>query len=61
MKEAQTPKEIEFGNDSIESYTAAIQADLRKIQTRNWWSWSNTVVIVLLLTSACLLYTSRCV
>ena len=38
------------GADSIESYTASIQADLRKIQSRNWWSWSNTVVIVLLLT-----------
>ncbi len=52
MKELQTPNAVEFGNESIESYTAAIQADLRKIQTRNWWSWSNTVVIVLLLTSA---------
>ena len=40
------------GSDSIESYTASIQADLRKIQSRNWWSWSNTVVILLLLTSA---------
>jgi diguanylate cyclase (GGDEF)-like protein len=38
--------------ESIEAYTAAIQADLRKIQHRNWWSWSNMVVVVLLLTCA---------
>jgi diguanylate cyclase (GGDEF)-like protein len=37
-------------NQSIEAYTEAIQSDLRKIQRRNWWSWSNTVVVVLLLT-----------
>ena len=37
-------------DQSIEAYTEAIQSDLRKIQRRNWWSWSNTVVVVLLLT-----------
>ena len=42
---------------SIESYTQAIQSDLRKIQTRNWWSWSNTVVIVLLLTCTIVSFT----
>ena len=40
-----------LGNESIESYSAGIQANLRKIQARNWWSWSNTVAVVLLLTS----------
>jgi diguanylate cyclase (GGDEF)-like protein len=43
--------------ESIESYTEAIQSDLRKIQTRNWWSWSNTVVIVLLLTGTIVSFT----
>jgi diguanylate cyclase (GGDEF)-like protein len=43
--------------DSLESYTEAIQSDLRKIQTRNWWSWSNTVVIVLLLTGTIVSFT----
>ena len=43
--------------ESIESYTQAIQSDLRKIQTRNWWSWSNTVVIVLLLTGTIVSFT----
>ena len=43
--------------ESIESYTEAIQSDLRKIQTRNWWSWSNTVVIVLLLTCTIVSFT----
>jgi diguanylate cyclase (GGDEF)-like protein len=40
------------GGESIEAYTAAIQVSLRKIQSRNWWSWSNMVVVVLLLTCA---------
>jgi len=40
------------GGESIEAYTAAIQASLRKIQNRNWWSWSNSVVVVVLLTCA---------
>ena len=40
----------ELGNESIESYSAGILANLRKIQARNWWSWSNAVAIVLLLT-----------
>jgi len=39
-------------SESIESYAEGIQADLRKIQTRNWWSWSNMVAVVLLLTCA---------
>jgi diguanylate cyclase (GGDEF)-like protein len=39
---------------SIESYTAGIRSDLRKIQSRNWWSWSNMLVVVLLLTAAVL-------
>ena len=52
LKDEKNANQVGLGNESIESYTAAIQADLRKIQTRNWWSWSNTVVIVLLLTSA---------
>lgn len=43
--------------ESIESYTEGIQSDLRKIQTRNWWSWSNTVVIVLLLTCTIVSFT----
>ncbi len=43
--------------ESIESYTEAIQSDLRKIQTRNWWSWSNTVVVVLLLTGTIVSFT----
>src|SRR5579862_6045753 len=43
--------------DSIEAYTEAIQSDLRKIQTRNWWSWSNTVVVVLLLTCTIVSFT----
>jgi len=43
--------------ESIESYTEAIQSDLRKIQTRNWWSWSNTVVVVLLLTCTIVSFT----
>jgi diguanylate cyclase (GGDEF)-like protein len=37
---------------SLESYMAGIHADLRKIQTRNWWSWSNMVLVVFLLTAA---------
>jgi diguanylate cyclase (GGDEF)-like protein len=45
------------GGESIESYTEAIQSDLRKIQTRNWWSWSNTVVVVLLLTGTIVSFT----
>ena len=40
------------GGESIEAYTAEIHADLRKIQSRNWWSWSNMVVVVFLLTGA---------
>lgn len=40
------------GGESIEAYTAAIQVSLRKIQNRNWWSWSNSVVVVVLLTCA---------
>src|SRR5262245_48869768 len=44
-------------SESIEAYTQAIQSDLRKIQTRNWWSWSNTVVIVLLLTCTIVSFT----
>jgi len=44
-------------SDSIEAYTQAIQSDLRKIQTRNWWSWSNTVVIVMLLTCTIVSFT----
>lgn len=43
--------------ESIEAYTEAIQSDLRKLQTRNWWSWSNTVVVVLLLTCAIVSFT----
>ena len=43
--------------ESIEAYTEAIQTDLRKIQTSNWSSWSNTVVIVLLLTCAIVSFT----
>jgi diguanylate cyclase (GGDEF)-like protein len=43
--------------ESIEAYTEAIQSDLRKIQTRNWWSWSNTVVVVLLLTGTIVSFT----
>jgi diguanylate cyclase (GGDEF)-like protein len=43
--------------DSLESYTEAIQSDLQKIQTRNWWSWSNTVVVVLLLTGTIVSFT----
>jgi diguanylate cyclase (GGDEF)-like protein len=39
-------------NESLESYTAGIHADLRKIQNRNWWSWSNMVLVVFLLTAA---------
>jgi len=38
--------------ESLESYTAGIHADLRKIQNRNWWSWSNMVLVVFLLTAA---------
>jgi diguanylate cyclase (GGDEF)-like protein len=45
------------GSDSLEAYTEAIQSDLRKIQRRNWWSWSNTVVIVLLLTCTIVSFT----
>lgn len=46
----------EYGSsaESIEAYTAAIRDDLRKIQHRNWWSWSNMVVVVFLLTGAIL-------
>jgi diguanylate cyclase (GGDEF)-like protein len=43
--------------ESIEAYTEAIQSDLRKIQTRNWWSWSNTVVVALLLTGTIVSFT----
>jgi len=39
-------------DESLESYTAEIHADLRKIQNRNWWSWSNMVLVVFLLTAA---------
>jgi hypothetical protein len=45
-----TDELAKLGNESIEAYSAGIQASLRKIQARNWWSWSNTVAIVLLLT-----------
>jgi diguanylate cyclase (GGDEF)-like protein len=45
-----TDELAKLGNESIEAYSAGIQANLRKIQARNWWSWSNTVTIVLLLT-----------
>jgi diguanylate cyclase (GGDEF)-like protein len=38
--------------ESIESYMAGIHANLRTIQRRNWWSWSNMVVVVFLLTGA---------
>ena len=44
-------------SESIETYTADIQAGLRKIQNRNWWSWSNMVVVVLLLTGAIVSFT----
>jgi len=46
------PKGGPGSNESLESYTAGIHADLRKIQTRNWWSWSNMVLVVFLLTAA---------
>jgi diguanylate cyclase (GGDEF)-like protein len=46
-----------LAGDSIETYTEAIQSDLRKIQNRNWWSWSNTVVVVLLLTCTIVSFT----
>jgi diguanylate cyclase (GGDEF)-like protein len=44
-------------SESIESYAEAIQANLRRIQRRNWWSWSNMVVVVLLLTCAIVSFT----
>src|ERR1700733_13362907 len=31
-------------------FADSIQADLQKIRIGTWWSWSNTVVVVLLLT-----------
>jgi diguanylate cyclase (GGDEF)-like protein len=52
--------ELKYGptsGESIETYTAAIQLSLRKIQSRNWWSWSNMVVVVLLLTGAIVSFT----
>jgi diguanylate cyclase (GGDEF)-like protein len=45
-------RDVPPGDQSIESYSAGIHADLRKIQSRNWWSWSNMVVVVFLLTGA---------
>ncbi|MGH9560958.1 MAG: GGDEF domain-containing protein, partial [Terracidiphilus sp.] len=56
LTESKTAATQDRGH-SIESYTQAIQSDLRKIQTRNWWSWSNTVVIVLLLTCTIVSFT----
>src|SRR5579863_1847915 len=56
LTESKTAATQDRGH-SIESYTEAIQSDLRKIQTRNWWSWSNTVVIVLLLTCTIVSFT----
>jgi diguanylate cyclase (GGDEF)-like protein len=50
-------KKDPHARESIEAYTEAIQSDLRKIQTRNWWSWSNTVVILLLLTGTIVSFT----
>jgi diguanylate cyclase (GGDEF)-like protein len=55
-----TDSELKYGptgGESIEAYTAAIQTSLRKIQSRNWWSWSNMVVVVLLLTGAIVSFT----
>jgi hypothetical protein len=55
-----TESELKYGpagGESIEAYTAAIQLSLRKIQSRNWWSWSNMVVVVLLLTCAIVSFT----
>jgi diguanylate cyclase (GGDEF)-like protein len=40
------------GRVSIEAHSAEIHNDLRRIQSRNWWSWSNMVVVVFLLTGA---------
>jgi diguanylate cyclase (GGDEF)-like protein len=40
------------GGESIESYTAGIHANLRTIQRRHWWSWSNMALVVFLLTAA---------
>lgn len=54
---AKDPTTNPPASESIEAYTQAIQSDLRKIQTRNWWSWSNTVVIVLLLTCTIVSFT----
>jgi diguanylate cyclase (GGDEF)-like protein len=51
------PGPVQGRGDSIEAYTEAIQSDLRKIQSRNWWSWSNTVVVVLLLTGTIVSFT----
>jgi diguanylate cyclase (GGDEF)-like protein len=51
------PKYSPVTGESIEAYTAEIQAGLRKIQSRNWWSWSNMVVVVLLLTCAIISFT----
>ena len=46
------PTGATHSGESLESCTAGIHADLRKIQNRNWWSWSNMVLVVFLLTAA---------
>ena len=57
MMKAKAATKVQERGESLESYREAIQSDLRKIQTTNWWSWSNTVVVVLLLTGTIVSFT----
>jgi diguanylate cyclase (GGDEF)-like protein len=57
LRKAKASTKVQDRGESLESYREAIQSDLRKIQTTNWWSWSNTVVVVLLLTGTIVSFT----
>ncbi len=54
---AEAPTTMDDWQDAVDSERLAVtseelQADLRKIQRRNWWTWSNTVVVILVLAGA---------